>query len=515
MRESGILLPVSALPSEYGIGKLGQAAYKFVDFLSDAGCHYWQVLPLTPTSYGDSPYQSPSCFAGNPYLIDFDRLAARGWLDSIEGMQWDTQGDTIDYALLYRQVMPVLKQAYARFSRRKPAGYKTFCAEQKAWLDSYALFMALKDAHDGRPWSDWEPDLAQHERRAVAAAKKLYAEEIEFYRFVQFCFFTQWNALKKYANGKGIRIIGDIPIYAAYDSAEVWAQPELFQLDKEKKPVAVAGCPPDAFAVTGQLWGNPLWDWENMAKDGYAWWLNRLDFTLKLYDVVRIDHFRGFERYYAIPYGAETAEHGKWRKGPDYALWKAAKSKFGQMNVITEDLGNITPAVVRLLKRTGFPGMKVVQFAFDSDADNPYLPHNYDTANCVCYTGTHDNPTLRGWVKLNSKETNAYAMRYLGVKKPKKLPGAMLRAAWGSIAGIAVAQMQDFLDAPPSARINTPSTLGGNWVWRTKQADYTAKLAGKIRDLNTDYGRLNAQAPEKAPDRAAAEEPAEPAQENE
>lgn len=497
MRESGILLPVSSLPSKHGIGKLGQAAYEFVDFLSEAGCHYWQVLPLTPTSYGDSPYQSPSCFAGNPYLIDFDRLAARGWLTAAdyEGLPWDTSEQVIDYALLYRQVIPVLRIAYGNFRKRPPSDFKKFCAVHREWLTDYALFMALKDAHGGDPWNEWEEELALCKRDAIAAAKKTYQDEIAFYQFVQYCFFTQWEALKQYANRKGIRIIGDIPIYAAYDSAEVWAQPKLFQLDKQKKPVAVAGCPPDLFAVTGQLWGNPLWDWDAMAKDGYAWWLERIGFTLRLYDVVRIDHFRGFERYYAIPYGAETAEHGKWRKGPDYALWKAAKAQFGEMNVIAEDLGNITPAVIRLLKRTGFPGMKVMQFAFDSGAENPYLPHNFETSNCVCYTGTHDNHTLRGWVKSNSAEANDYAMEYLGVKKPKKLPKAMLRAAWRSTARMAIAPLQDFLNAPPSARINTPSTLGGNWTYRTKRTDYSEKLKAKIRTLNTTYGRLNAAEP--------------------
>ena len=308
---------------------------------------------------------------------------------------------------------------------------------------------------------------------------------------MQYCFFTQWNALRKYANKAGIRIIGDIPIYAAYDSAEVWAKPELFQLDGEKNPVAVAGCPPDPFAVTGQLWGNPLWNWEAMAENGYRWWLDRLDFVMKLYDLVRIDHFRGFERYYAIPYGAPTAEHGKWKKGPDYALWKAAKERFSELPVIAEDLGNITPAVERLLRRTGFPGMKVMQFAFDSGADNPYLPHNFTTANCVCYTGTHDNHTLRGWVKSMSADACDYAMSYFSLKKKKKLPQAMLRAAWGSIAKIAVGQMQDFLDSPPEDRFNTPSTLGGNWVWRTEASDFTEKRAAKIRALNAVYGRLN------------------------
>lgn len=494
MRESGILLSVSSLPSRHGIGKLGKAAYEFVDFLAKSGTRYWQVLPLSPTSYGDSPYQSCSVFAGNPYLIDFDLLTERGWLCAADydGLQWDTTAKEIDYALLYEQVMPVLRVAFANFNKRKPAGYRKFCTEHKHWLDGYALFMALKDAHNGKPWAEWEPALAMYQKDAVAEAKKTYAQEIDFYRFVQYCFFTQWHALKAYANDKGVLIIGDIPIYAAYDSVEVWAEPELFQLDADKRPVVVAGCPPDPFAVTGQLWGNPIWDWDAMKENGYRWWLGRLAFTLSLYDVVRIDHFRGFERYYAIPYGEETAEHGKWRKGPDYALWRAAKEKFGTMNVIAEDLGNITPAVIRLLKRTGFPGMKVLQFGFDSDAQNPYLPHSFTTTNCVCYTGTHDNHTLRGWVKANDPAYNQYAMRYLGVKKESRLPKAMLRAAWASIANIAIAPIQDFLNAPASARINTPSTLGGNWVYRTQSSDYTEKLCGKIRTLNETYGRYTA-----------------------
>ena len=493
MRESGILLPVSALPGRYGIGRLGQAAEDFIDFLTAAGCRYWQVLPLSPTGYGDSPYQSCSCFAGNPYLIDFDRLAAKGWLDKAdyETVNWGSDPHAVDYQLLWENVMPVLRRAYAGFLKHKPADYRRFCSAQKAWLPDYALFMALKDAHGGKPWYEWEPALAMYEKQAVAAAKEQYAEDIDFYCFVQYCFFTQWNALKKYAGKAGIRIIGDIPIYAAFDSAEVWAKPQLFQLDDDKKPVAVAGCPPDAFAVTGQLWGNPLWDWEKMAKDGYRWWLSRLAFVLRLYDVVRIDHFRGFERYYAIPYGEPTAEHGKWIKGPGYALWKAAKERFSELPVIAEDLGNITPAVEKLLRRTGFPGMKVMQFAFDSGADNPYLPHNFKTPNCVCYTGTHDNHTLRGWVRSMSAEACDYAMAYFSLKKKKKLPQAMLHAAWGSIADIAVAQMQDFLNSPPADRINTPSTLGGNWIWRMDEADLSEKRAAKIRSLNTVYGRLH------------------------
>lgn len=493
MRESGILLPVSALPSRHGIGKLGCAAYDFVDFLAAAGCRYWQVLPLSPTGYGDSPYQSCSVYAGNPYLIDFDLLAKEGWLCAADydGIVWESDCHTIDYALLYERVMPVLRLAFAKFNAKKPPSYRSFCRQNQAWLADYALFMALKTAHDGKPWNAWEPELAAYQKKTIAAAKEQYAEDIAFYSFVQYCFFTQWYALKRYANERGVRIIGDIPIYAAYDSAEVWTKPKLFQLDAEKHPTVVAGCPPDAFAQTGQLWGNPIWDWDAMKQNGYAWWLDRLAFTLELYDVVRIDHFRGFERYYAIPYGHPTAEHGKWRKGPDYALWRAAKERFGEMAVIAEDLGNITPAVERLLKRTGFPGMKVLQFGFDSDAENSYLPHQFQTTNCVCYTGTHDNPTLRGWVQGNAAETNAYAMAYLGVKKPKQLPKAMVRAAWASIAKIAIAPIQDFLDAPPEDRINTPSTLGGNWIYRTQAADYTEKFKKKIHRLNTVYGRLH------------------------
>ncbi|MCQ2417287.1 MAG: 4-alpha-glucanotransferase [Oscillospiraceae bacterium] len=492
MRESGILLPITALPSKHGIGKMGKAAYDFIDFLSETGCRYWQILPLSPTSYGDSPYQSCSTFAGNPYLIDFDMLAEKGWLQpaDYEGLRWETTENEIDYALLYQQVIPVLRIAYENFAAHKPSDFKKFCARQRDWLANYALFMALKDAHQGNPWYEWEPELVMHQEKAIAEAQRTCKKEIEFYSFVQYCFFAQWEKLKQYANKKGICMVGDIPIYAAYDSAEVWAQPELFQLDEAKKPVAVAGCPPDPFAVTGQLWGNPLWNWEAMEKNGFEWWLDRIGFTLNMYDVVRIDHFRGFEKYYAIPYGHETAEHGKWCKGPDYSLWKAAKARFGDMNVIAEDLGNITPAVVRLLKRTGFPGMKVMQFAFDSGASNPYLPHNFETSNCVCYTGTHDNHTLRGWVKSNSDETNAYAMAYLDIKKKKKLPKAVLKAAWRSTAKIAIAQMQDFLDSPPSARVNTPSTLGGNWVFRTVEADYTEKLKKNIREMNETYGRF-------------------------
>lgn len=491
MRKSGILLHISSLPSRHGIGKLGQAAYDFVKFLQAAGVSCWQILPLSPTSYGDSPYQSCSVHAGNPYFIDFDLLAAAGLLTpaDYDAIDWGEEAGQIDYEKLYTACFAVLRLAFRNRGKRRSAAYRAFLASEAHWLDDYALFMALKQQHGGKPWMEWDAPLAQREPKALAAAKRALAEEMEFYRWIQFQFFTQWDSLRAYANQHGISIIGDIPIYAAMDSVEVWATPELFQLDGEKRPVAVAGCPPDPFAKTGQLWGNPLYDWNVHAADGYAWWIDRLRHAARLYDTVRIDHFRGFERYYAIPYGEKTAEHGTWEKGPDYALFQAVRAALGRQSIIAEDLGNITPAVRRMLKKTGFPGMKVLQFAFDSGSGNPYLPHNFTTPNCVVYTGTHDNQTLLGWVQAADKTTLKYAKTYLHAEKKSELPDAMLRAAWGSIADLAVAQMQDFLHAGSEGRMNTPSTLGCNWQYRTDAFQYTEKLAKRIRKLNETYGR--------------------------
>lgn len=491
MRKSGVLLHISSLPSRHGIGKLGQSAYQFVDFLSGAGISCWQVLPLSPTGYGDSPYQSCSTRAGNPYLIDFEQLAEQGLLTpaDYDAVNWGESPDRVDYRALYENCLPVLRTAFSALPKRRSTAFRTFLSENADWIDDYALFSALKEKFGGRPWYEWERPLAMRDPSALKQAKTELKTELEFYRFLQFCFFTQWHNLKTYANSKGISLIGDMPIYVAYDSVEVWVSPELFELDQEKRPIRVAGCPPDAFSETGQLWGNPLYNWETHKADGYRWWIQRLQFLSNLFDCIRIDHFRGFESYYAIPYGSETAQNGTWCKGPDIALFRAAKAELGKLPILAEDLGNITPAVRRLLKKTGFPGMKVLQFAFDSGADNPYLPHQYESPHCVVYTGTHDNHTLRGWVEAASSDTLKFAKRYLHVKKKRHLPDAILRAAWSSTAELSIAQMQDFLEADASCRMNLPATLGENWQYRTHTSDYTPQLQTRIRKLNQLYGR--------------------------
>ncbi len=491
MRKSGILMHISSLPSRFGIGRMGRAAYDFVDFLKASETACWQILPLSPTSYGDSPYQSFSVYAGNPYFIDFIQLEEQGLLthEDYASLLWQRTGDSVDYELLYRNNITVLRRAFARFWEHPARGYSRFKTAQKGWLPEYALFMALKDAHDGAPWYEWEPELAQRQKKALEQARTDYKDEIELYCFIQYIFTQQWQALKAYANENSVEIIGDMPIYVAYDSADVWVSPKLFALDENKRPVEVAGCPPDPFSPTGQLWGNPLYDWEYHKKTGYAWWTKRLAYASRLYDVIRIDHFRGFESYYAIPYGNETAEKGRWRKGPNKALFLAVKKELGDLNIIAEDLGFITPGVRRMLKALKYPGMKVLQFGFDSDPANEHLPHNFQSPNCVVYTGTHDNETLTGWLEASSKKTVKYAKKYLRVTKKSHIPDAMVAAAWGSIANLAVAQMQDFLHEDRSCRMNTPSVLGGNWQYRTETADFTPELAASIRKLNRTYGR--------------------------
>lgn len=482
---------ISSLPSNYGIGKLGDAAYVFANFLEDCGVQVWQILPLSPTSYGDSPYQSFSVHAGNPYFIDFERLEASGYLapSDYSSITWGEDPRRVDYARVYTYCFHVLRTAFSRFRKNDP-DYLAFCKEQEAWLPDYALFMALKDAHHGKPWSQWEEPLAMRESSALEAAREKYAEDIAFYSVLQFWFYQQWGELKTYCNQKGISIVGDIPIYVAYDSVEVWSHPELFQLDETHVPTDVAGCPPDVFSPTGQLWGNPLYDWEYHKKTGFAWWIQRLKSAVTLYDTVRIDHFRGFESYYAVPYGKKTAEIGEWRKGPGMALFDAVKAELGELSIIAEDLGFVTPAVRKLLEDSGYPGMKVLQFAFDGDPKSVYLPQNFTTTNCVAYTGTHDNMTLRGWIHGSPTKTIAFAKRYLHCRNTSDLPAEMLRMTWSSTAKLAVAQMQDFLDAGPEGRMNTPSTTGGNWQYRTVPGDFTPRLAKRIYRLNELYNRL-------------------------
>ena len=490
MRKSCILMHISSLPSEYGIGKLGKSAYDFVDFLRSAGVKCWQILPLSPTSYGDSPYQSFSVHAGNPYFIDFGILEDDGLLEHHEyaSLTWESDPDKVDYSLIYDRCFDVLRVAYSRFKPSRFPDYKKFCDANKSWLEEYALFMALKFRHGGKPWYEWDTPLAMHKTKALAEVKKELKKDIGFYKFNQYQFHRQWKELKKYANDSGIEIIGDIPIYCALDSVEVWSQPKLFWLDKKRRPVCVAGCPPDDYAVTGQLWGNPLYDWEYHKKNGYKWWIDRIKSACMTYDIVRIDHFRGFESYYAIPYGNEDATVGEWKKGPDYDLFRAAEEKLGRLNIIAEDLGFLTPEVHELLDKCGYPGMKVLQFGF-SGGDNGYLPHNFTTTNCFAYTGTHDNETLNGWVSSLDRKSLKFAKRYLNVKKKGEIPEAVIRAAWGSIAEVACAQIQDFLDSPKSGRMNTPSTLGNNWQFRTHAEDFTPELAKHIKKLNKIYNR--------------------------
>ncbi len=490
MRKSGILMPVASLPSPYGIGTFGKSAYEFVDKLKEAKQAYWQILPLGPTGYGDSPYQSFSTFAGNPYFIDIDMLIEEGLLKSadLKGYDYGNNPQKVDYEKIYNCRFKILRKAFKRSDLAKDKEYKAFVSENKFWLEDYALYMSIKNSFGGKSFIEWDEDIRLRKKSAITEYSKKYAEDVDFYKFQQFYFSKQWKALKSYANENGIDIIGDIPIYVAFDSSDVWASPELFQLDDKNYPTAVAGCPPDAFSSTGQLWGNPLYDWEYHKKTDYAWWMKRLEYCYKLYDVVRIDHFRGFDEYYAIPYGNPTAEFGKWMPGPGYELFSVMKEKLGQKAVIAEDLGFLTKSVIKLVKKTGYPGMKIMQFAFDSREDSDYLPHNY-IRNCIVYTGTHDNDTILGWYDELSRADRAFAKRYLGIKNKKDFRPAIIRAAMSSVADTCIIPVQDYLGLGAEARINIPSTVGGNWVWRMLPGAFTEELAREIAEDTVNYAR--------------------------
>lgn len=492
MRASGILMPISSLPSPYGIGTMGAAARSFVDFLVKSGQAYWQILPVCPTSYGDSPYQSFSTFAGNPYFIDLDDLAKQGLLlpEEYASIDWECTPDCINYGVMYEKRYAVLRCAAKRLLAKPGADYRRFVKENDFWLPDYALFMALKDAHNGVCWLEWEEPLRRREPAALAAARQQYADDVAFWQAVQFMFYSQWQALKHYANQQEIRIIGDLPIYVALDSVDVWSCPQEFQLDENLLPTEVAGCPPDGFSATGQLWGNPLFDWDSMAKTGYAWWVRRIKHMCSIYDVVRIDHFRGFAGYYAIPYGEATARNGRWREGPGYALFAAIKKKLGSPRIIAEDLGFLTEDVTALLKQCGYPGMKVLEFAFDPREPSNYLPHNY-TENCICYTGTHDNETLMQFCENLSPESDAYAREYLGIGPDDDLPDAIIDAGMQSKANLFVAQIQDYLRLGAEARMNEPGTLKPqNWRWRLVPGQLTDALAEKIARLTNAAKRV-------------------------
>ncbi len=492
MRGSGILLPITSIPSKYGIGCFSKEAYEFVDFLASAGQKYWQVLPMGPTGYGDSPYQSFSTFAGNPYFVDIEEFIEKKWISrkDCERRDWGADPEKVDYEKIYKSRFKILKKAFLKSKISEDKDFIKFTKENKFWLDDYALFMALKENFKGKSFIYWPDEIRKHSKPAIKkyAEDPKYSDELMCYKFIQYYFYKQWFELKNYANEKGIKIIGDIPLYVAYDSADTWSNPELFQLDDNNDPTGVAGCPPDYFSATGQLWGNPLYDWDYHKKTGYAWWISRLKMCFSLYDVVRIDHFRGFESYYNIPYGDATAEFGHWEKGPGYDFFAAVKKALGKKEIIAEDLGYLTPAVFKLVDKTGFPGMKVLQFAFDCNEENNYLPHNYNK-NCVVYTGTHDNDTSVGWYESAGAKDKKFARDYMGIKSAKNFHYVLIRHAMMSVADTAIIPMQDYLGLGSEARINTPSTLGGNWCWRMKPDAYTKNLAESIREMTVLYGR--------------------------
>ena len=493
MRACGMLLPVSSLPSPYGIGAFSESAYRFVDTLKEAGQKYWQILPLGPTSYGDSPYQSSSTFAGNPYFIDLDQLIKEGLLlqEECDACDFGSDPRYIDYGKLYGSRFTLLKKAYTRSLEKPEEAFETFKKENSGWVGEYALYMAVKNHFNSVSWNQWDEDIRNREEKAMEHYRELCREEIDFYTWLQYEFYTQWGALKDYANQNGIQIIGDIPIYVAFDSADTWAAPEMFQFDEKNEPKAVAGCPPDGFSATGQLWGNPLYDWEYHKKTCYQWWIRRIEYCFKLYDIVRIDHFRGFDEYYSIPYGDETAEFGHWEKGPGIDLFNALKEALGEVPVIAEDLGFLTPTVLQLVKDTGYPGMKVLEFAFDSREESDYLPHTYPR-NCVVYTGTHDNETVSGWYKELNDQDRKFADDYLNLygRKEEEIPMEFVRAALSSVADTAIIPVQDYLGLGKEARINTPSTLGNNWKWRMLEGEITPELTARIRRMTKLYGRL-------------------------
>lgn len=491
-RRCGILLPISSLPSKYGIGAFSKEAYEFVDFLAASGQKLWQVLPIGPTGYGDSPYQSFSTFAGNPYFIDLDTLVQEKLLlqEECEACDWGDDPEKVDYEKIYTSRFVVLKKAFERFDR-SDEGYQKFYENHKEWVEEYALFMVLKNHFGGKSWQDWPKEIRNHDASAIDRYSHQYRDEIEFFIFQQYMFDKQWTDLRRYANEAGVHIIGDIPIYVSLDSVEVWSHPELFALDENRTPIAVAGCPPDAFSVDGQLWGNPLYDWSYHKKTGFAWWIGRMKVLFDRFDIVRIDHFRGFDEYYSIPYDAKTAAEGHWEKGIGIELFDAMKKVFGEhAAIIAEDLGYVTDSVKQLLADTGYPGMKLIEFAFDSREGGDYIPYNY-TKNCVVYTGTHDNDTLQGWYKAISEEDREYTIEYLNNRETpvEEIHWDFIRLALSTVADTCVISAQDYLGLGSEARINTPSSIGGNWVWRMKKGACTRQLSQKILELSKIYGR--------------------------
>ena len=491
-RSSGVLLHPTSLPGEYGIGTLGKHALEFVDFLAASAQKMWQMCPLGPTGYGNSPYQCFSAFAGNPLLIDLDDLVERRLLGADDLLTVpQLPADRVDYPAVIASKIPLLKKAAAGLASSEDAGVQEslerFAADNSDWLDDYSFFMALKAHFGGGSWSGWDADIRRRETEAVERYRELLADEIESVKALQYLFFEQWAAVKKYANEKGIKIVGDIPIFVAFDSADAWSNPELFEFDENMMPIRVAGVPPDYFCPTGQLWGNPLYNWEYSRKTGFAWWIKRVQAALDISDILRIDHFRGFIGCWAVPAEHETAEHGTWEPALGKELFEAVAGELGELPIIAEDLGDITPEVDELRDSNGFPGMKILQFAFDSAEDSDFLPHNY-IANSVVYTGTHDNDTARGWYESASASDKRFARNYLDATK-RNFVWKLIRAAWGSPSVMALAPMQDILDLGTKARSNMPGTTAGNWEWRYTADMLSGALAARLKKLTEVYRR--------------------------
>lgn len=489
-RGAGLLLPISSLPSSYGIGTLGKEAYKFVDYLVEAGQKYWQVLPVGPTSYGDSPYQSFSAFAGNPYFIDLDYLVDEGLITKaqIKKFEWGDNPEYVDYATVYNSRFDILRIAFENSDYENENEYHQFEQENSYWLDDYSLYMAVKFHFNNEEWSKWDYDIKARQPEAINRYRDELSEDIAFWKFCQYKFFEQWNNLREYANEQGIEMIGDIPIYVAMDSADVWAHKELFELDGDFRQTNVAGVPPDAFSEDGQLWGNPLYNWPVMEQQGFEWWKQRMASNSKLYDYIRIDHFIGVVNYYSIEAHCTNAKQGVWREGPGKKLTDAIDSAIGDAKIIAEDLGIVSPAVRALLAQTGYPGMNIIEFAFDGSPANSHLPHNYKP-NSLVYGGTHDNETVAGFFRAKKAAELKYAYQYLGVDNKNDIPAAVLRAAYASVSAIAIFQVQDILELGNEARMNTPSTVGDNWKWRMLKGALTKKKAKELKKLAIFYAR--------------------------
>ncbi len=489
-RVSGILMPISSLPGRFGIGDFGKGAYDFVDFLESSRQKNWQILPLGITGYGDSPYQSFSAYAGNPYFIDLNEFIVDSYLteEDLKGYPLGDDPRWVDYEKLYFNKYPLLRIAFERSYDDVRVDLEDYYLRNSHWLREFSIFMAIKEVHEGKSWLLWDENYKNYNSKDVEEFERQNKKKIDFWVFTQFHFQKQWLKLKEYANSKEIKIIGDLPIYVSEDSSDVWAHPEYFKLDEEFAPITVAGVPPDYFTATGQLWGNPIYDWQIMEEKGYDFWIKRVAHSFDIYDTLRIDHFRGFEAYWEVPYGSENAVNGRWVKGPGLKLFNKIKEALGELDIIAEDLGFQTPEVVQLIQDTGFPGMKILQFAFDPVGDSDYLPHNHER-NSIVYTGTHDNKTVRDWYETAPEDELNYAIKYLKLDEIEGYSWGLIRGAWGSNAYLAIAQIQDFLDLGEEARLNTPSTIGNNWTWRVQQESLNKELSDRIKELTLLYRR--------------------------